>query len=202
MSKYISDTAAGKSISAYVILNPKGKHVATVRAHFSNSGVCLVNVHDFNGEFQHAKAGGYGYDKFSSALSGMTVDGHTMSDHSSTSGAPKPPKGRKTFPRDYKPRKGYSLANWASVSRATGRTMHSYAFRDMAEKELGLNDTSGATPRSSWTDEQWAQVSDLADKLEREWRESDDCETGYTSCHRESGLKYLEAIGYRVIQAI
>ena len=71
MSKYVRETAAGKSISAYVIM--KGaRHVATVQAHFSNGGRCLVNVWHTDGrEMQHASAGGYGYDKFTAALSGL-----------------------------------------------------------------------------------------------------------------------------------
>ena len=44
MKKQVRDTAAGKSLSAYVILNKKGKHVATVNAHFSNASVCTVDV--------------------------------------------------------------------------------------------------------------------------------------------------------------
>ena len=39
-------------------------------------------------------------------------------------------------------------------------------------------------------------------KLLAAWRERDDCERGYTSCFRKPGLDYLNAIGYRVIQAI
>lgn len=79
-SKYVTDTNAAKSVSAYVILK-KGKHIATVRAHFSNGGTCLVNVHDDKGGFQHGKAGGYGYDKFTAALRGLTIDGVTLNDH-------------------------------------------------------------------------------------------------------------------------
>ena len=71
MTKYVTDTKAGKSLSAYVILNKKGQHVATVRAHFSDGGTCLVNVHCDKDGFQRATAGGYGYDKFTAALSGL-----------------------------------------------------------------------------------------------------------------------------------
>lgn len=44
MAIQVRETAAGKSVSAYVVLNKKGQHVATVNAHFSNSGVCTVDV--------------------------------------------------------------------------------------------------------------------------------------------------------------
>ena len=102
----VSECAAAKSVSAYVILNPKGVHVATLRAH--HGGTCTVNVfqvgdvvnvrsyeaagfrqgdmnrdkylkaaHDAFG-FQVGRAGGGGYDKFTAALSGMIIDGHKM----------------------------------------------------------------------------------------------------------------------------
>jgi hypothetical protein len=44
MKTQVRETAAGKSISAYIVLNPKGKHVATVNAHFANSGMVTVDL--------------------------------------------------------------------------------------------------------------------------------------------------------------
>ena len=47
MTKYVRDTKAGKALSVKVILNKRGKHVATVQAHYSdnpNGSVCTVNV--------------------------------------------------------------------------------------------------------------------------------------------------------------
>jgi len=108
MTKYVSDTKAGKSISAWVIFKGKNR-IATVKAHFSDSGVCLVNVHDGKAGFQYARASGYGYDKFNSALSGMTIDGHVMTDH--CEGRYKPGT---VFPRGSKCPKGYSFANYSA----------------------------------------------------------------------------------------
>lgn len=78
--KQVRETKAGLSISAYVVLK-KGKPVATVNAHFSNAGTCTVDVWAIGHELQQGKAGGYGYDKFASALSGMVIDGVTLTDH-------------------------------------------------------------------------------------------------------------------------
>lgn len=195
-SKFVSDTAAGKSVSAFIILNPKGEHVATIKAHWSNGGICLVNVHDNKAGFQFAKAGGYGYDKFNSALSGLSIDGHIMSDHCSRDGAPKPPKGRKTFPRDYKPRKGYSLADWAFVSKTTGGCFYRDYWMNLACDQLNI------ARDANLSDYEFGQVYKLADKLKKDWKQSDDCEAGYMDCYRRSGLDYLSALGYRVIQAI
>ncbi len=81
MTNYVTDTAAGKSISAYVILK-NGKEVATVRASYSNGGTCLVNIFHMDGTpFQYKRARGYGYDKFTAALSGLTIAGIELSDH-------------------------------------------------------------------------------------------------------------------------
>lgn len=82
-SKFVSDTKAAQSVSAFIVLDKKGKLVAKVQAHYSNGGTVLVNVWDMTGklEMQHGKAGGYGYDKFAAALSGLVIDGHTMADH-------------------------------------------------------------------------------------------------------------------------
>lgn len=115
--KNVQETAAGKSISAWVILNRKREFVATVRAHYGNSGRVLVNIWDNKAGFQSASAGGYGYDKLGAALAGLSVDGHKLSDHCSRDGAPKPPRGRVTYPQDYKPPRGYHLANWADGSK-------------------------------------------------------------------------------------
>lgn len=80
--KQVRETTAGKSISAYVILNKKGEHVATVQSHYSNGGTCTVDVWSENGDpLQQGRAGGYGYDKFAAALAGLKIDGHTMADH-------------------------------------------------------------------------------------------------------------------------
>lgn len=83
MSKYVQDTKAAQSLSAFIILNKKGKVVAKVQAYYADSGGVLINVFDYTGkhEFQYGKASGYGYDKFTSALSGLIIDGHTMADH-------------------------------------------------------------------------------------------------------------------------
>lgn len=44
MKKQVRETAAGQSISAWVILNKKGGHVATVQAHYSNAGRVTVDI--------------------------------------------------------------------------------------------------------------------------------------------------------------
>lgn len=195
MTKYVSDTSAAKSVSAWIILNRKGQHVATVKAHYGNSRV-LVNVHCDKGGFQHATASGYGYDKFTAALSRLSIDGHKMTDHCEA--RLKPPRGLPCFPSDYKPRKGYSLANYGTWDRATGKRLDSYHWRDLAltrwREETGAGE-------SDWPDNP-ATINNAARCLAADADARGETISGYGSCFRDAGLKYLQAIGYRVIQAI
>lgn len=184
MTKYVRETAAGKSISAYIIM--KGaRQIATVQAHFGNGGRVLVNVwhHSGNVEMQHGSASGYGYDKFTAALSGLMIDGHEMTNHCGA--YQKPPRGLKYFPSDFKPRKGYRLANGGEYDAETGQRVTSYGLRDAAREELG--------EAASWED---------VDARAKELRQAKNIVRGYGSCYRLEGLKFLEAIGYTVIQAI
>jgi hypothetical protein len=218
MSKYVSQTAAGKSIKARLIM--KGtREVATVLTHYGNSGSVLVNVFqcseatrrsiearakagnpfkpqewDSEGRFQWARARGYGYDKETAALRGMNIDGHELTDHCDRTKAPKPPKGRRTYPYEMKAPKGYQFANYRQISRSTGRRVRSFDFIDKAKEQLSY--TSGGS------DEQWQAVHELAEKLENEWLQSEDCEAGYSDCYRLSGLGYLESLGYSVRQVL
>lgn len=181
MTKYVRETSAAKSIKAIVIMKGK-RHVATVQAHYGNSR-CLVNVwHNDGTPMQHGSASGYGYDKFTAALSGMTIDGHVMSDHSD--GRLSPPKAVGYFPADYKPRRGYQLANYGEYD-AAGKRFDSYEWRDMAIAQLGES-------------AEWDDVEALAKQL----RADANLTRGYSSCYKESGLSYLEALGYTVIGAI
>lgn len=131
MTKYVRETKAGKSISAWIIT--KGtRYVATVQSHYSDGGSVLVNVFqtdaaaqksakvlgkpwppknfdsDFTG-FLYGRAGGYGYDKFTAAISGLVIDGHRMSNHC---GASKKPPAAGVWPRDAKAPKGWRFANY------------------------------------------------------------------------------------------
>lgn len=198
MPRYVRETAAGKSISAWIILKA-GKEVATVQAHYGSGGAVTVNI--FQGEsaakrseaasgrgrkalyFQAATAGGYGDDKLTAALSGLWIDGHQLTNHCGES--LKPPRGLKYFPSDYKPRKGYRLANYGQFDRATGERIESYRWRELATAELG--ETA-----------EWETIKARTRELEN----AADTVGGYSSCYRVEGFNYLQAIGYAVIQGI
>jgi hypothetical protein len=138
MTKYVHETAAGKSIKAICILKGS-KVVAHVVAAYANSGGVLVNATQHGDAakrsyktalkrdpkikvdypedgltFQMGRAGGYGYDKFTAAISGFVIDGHEITNHC---GKRWPlPQGKKVFPRDFKAPKGYHMANYVSKS--------------------------------------------------------------------------------------
>lgn len=154
-SNLVSETSAGQSASAFVILKGK-RHVANVTAAYGKGGRVLVNVFNYGSEnksaplnMQHGSAGGYGYDKFTAALSGLEIDGHKLSNH--CDGRKEPPKGG-VWPKGSKAPKGWHFANFSTRDR---------------------------------------DGNDLPAELH-----------GWESCYRESGLDYLKARGYRVIQAL
>lgn len=200
--KRVDETPQGRAISAFVIMKGKRK-VATVQMRYGSGGGLLVNVFQDSDAAersamaahqtkikglseveatardmwaQSATAGGYGYDKSTAALSGMWIDGHQLTDHCSRKRAPKPPRGRTTFSQSATPRRGYSFANFTT-------------FLTDGDKPERIDQ------HKRRFDEAYAARVDAA-------IEADQVEKGYTDCYRESGLKYLEAMGYTVIQAI
>lgn len=202
MATQVRETAAGKSISAYVILNKKGQHVATVQAHYSNGGTVTVDVwnqgddacwrslvtarktghttdaalqkviakapdyyldhedrerwaaYDLFG-LQQGRAGGYGYDKFTAALSGLIIDGHTMADHCGQ--VPEAEKARHgLYARYRKAAPGDDMREWQAKAEKIGARF------------------------ANWDNEN----------------------NRYSSLHFTAGLDRLKALGYHVISAI
>jgi hypothetical protein len=165
-TKYVGETKAGKSISAWIVLNKRGVEIACIRSHYSDGGTCLVNVFNYGDEktnksaktkgFQSGTAGGGGYDKFTSALSRMEIDGIKLGNHCEYS---KKPPANGVWPKDFKAPKGWMLANY---------------------RESETIEVDGSFKRVPLPPEK----------------------CGFTSLYRLDGFKYLQAIGYRVIQAI
>jgi hypothetical protein len=172
-TKYVRETKAGKSVSAYLI-RKRGREIGTVLVHFSAGGTVLVNIFQRDASalrcakgdkqaarqflFQHATAGGYGYDKLTAALSGLYIDGHKLTNHCEVSLVP--PKGRKVWPRDATPPRGFRFANYHAKYITFG-------FDPKKHKNPNFRG-----------------------------------EEGYTNCYRESGLNYLKALGYIVDQVL
>lgn len=67
---------------AYIVLNKKGEHVATVNYRYGSGGGGVQCDVFCRGQLVHQKkAGGYGYDKATAALSDAIIDGYRMADH-------------------------------------------------------------------------------------------------------------------------
>ena len=137
----VRERPAGKAVSAYVILKGK-REVATVHVLRAPGGGVQVDVWQpyeaagrseaaarkagekippapkYGLTLQQARAGGYGYDKFTAAMSGTWIDGHKLTDHCGAS--LKKPRGMSYFPADFKAPKGYSLSNFGAYVKATG----------------------------------------------------------------------------------
>lgn len=193
MTKQVRETAAGQSISATVVLNKKGEHVATVQARYSNAGRVTVDVwstsvglegmckrpdlwaklptdKDYkSGAFdlwslQQGSAGGYGYDKYAAALAGLIIDGHTIADHCGQ--VPEAEKAR------------------AALLRAYRRAVVGNAVKTPAAREG------------------WQQKAKRIGCHFANWQQdADGCE-GWASLHFDQGLNRLESLGYTVINAI
>jgi len=116
-------------VAAKIVTHPKKDGYAKVLAAYPKDGAGRLTVYVVDGfgprfTTQRGRAGGYGYDKFTAALSGLTIDGHVMSDHSGADlMAAKLLKqygkialaGQDTTAIEAKIRaKGYSLTNWTS----------------------------------------------------------------------------------------
>lgn len=180
--KQVRETSAGKSISAFVILNKKGEQVATVQAHYSNGGRVMVDVwqtslalnncckrpdlwsqlpagqdymsaaYDLWG-LQQSNAGGSGYDCYTAALAGLIIDGHTLADHSGL--VPEDEKKRSALLKKY-------------------------------QRDPNAHD-----------DEYWREKAHAIGCRWANWTTD-----GWRSLHFISGLDRLECLGYRVIKAI
>lgn len=217
MATQVRETAAGKSISAYAVLNKKGEHVATVNAHFANSGRVTVDVWNLGGAadrclaaaakcgavtpaqldnaeaasrakrdwcqpeeharfaaydlfgMQQGSAGGYGYDKFTAALSRLWIDGHQLADNSGRGPA------TERLLAQYK--RACAKHQVRTPTEGQGVAV-AYAFPEGFDK--------------AWREKAAKMGAHFANYQGGRW----------TSLYLEAGLKRLETLGYRVIQAI
>lgn len=67
--------------TAFVVLNKKREHVATVQFRYSSGGSVQCDVWGQHTIIHQKKAGGGGYDKAAAALAGAVIDGFKLSDH-------------------------------------------------------------------------------------------------------------------------
>lgn len=134
-----AEAGAWKRASAYVVLSPTGEHVGSIKVAHPADGAGRMRVYvadwtrdrpadvdwaDFT-RWQAGAATGYGYDKFTAAIAGLTVAGFTFADHASPERPPYP-EGLDHYPAGFVPPPLFRMANprgdggWASCYRVAG----------------------------------------------------------------------------------
>lgn len=126
----IEDCAAFARVRVKVVTHPKKSGHARILCAYpeQRAGRLTVYIVDGFGErftTQKGTAGGYGYDKLTAALSSMTIDGHSLTDHcgqdeTSAKLLKAYGKARKDGEdgkkvEDKARKAGYSFTNWTSV---------------------------------------------------------------------------------------
>lgn len=111
-------------VASFTITHKKRKGYAVVNVAYPVPGhgerplsVFVIDAFGDSRTCQMGKAGGYGYDKVTAALSGLVIDGHTLANHSETDDKCKRLLKRaagKSYDecRALVKGKGYSFANW------------------------------------------------------------------------------------------
>ena len=224
--KQVRETSAGKSISAFVILNKRGEQVATVQAHYANSGRVTVNVwqtsialdncckrpdlwsqlptgQDYKYAayelwgFQESHAGGSGYDCYTAALAGLIVDGHTLADHSEReSWAAHHLFGLQQYSAGGSGYDCYTAALAGLIIDGHTIADHSGLVPEDEKKRSALLKKYQRDPRA-YGDEYWREKAHAIGCHWANWTTD-----GWRSLHFIGGLDRLERLGYRVIQAI
>lgn len=161
--------------AAYVVINKRGEHVATVHARYESGGAVQVDVWD-RYELTHQKnAGGYGYDKFTAALAGAVIDGHKLADHCRQGDAA------------HEKKKAALLRAYRRAA-AQGLTREQNAVWEQKARRIGCSFAN------------WCR--DNAAPVEADGKGG--TQHGYMWCslHTVAGLDRLEMLGYRVIRAL
>lgn len=206
MAKQVRETTAGAAISAYVVLNKKGEHVATVNAHYSNGGAVTVDVWNHGAAVMRS---------FDTARKIGRVSEKALAAHADRA----PDYYKEQADRiDWAARDLYGLQQ----SRAGG-----YGYDKFAAALAGLiidghtmADHCGRVPeaekaRAALLRRYAKAVAAGANGNGKEWREKAarigcnfanwgalNCGERYESLHFIDGLIRLQSLGYRVIQAI
>lgn len=173
---YISDKA---NVSASVILNRKGQHVATVRVLYPRDGAGVVRAEVYTpgeGVTFRGRASGYGYDKRTAALAGAVIAGVKLANHC----------GRGEDSHEIA--KARLMKRYISAAVRGATRAETEAF-EMKARAMGASFAN------------WCRAADMpsepGDKPGQVLH-------GYrwTSIHTRPGLERLEALGFRVISAV
>lgn len=126
----IEDCAAFSRVRVMVVTHPKKTGNARILCAYPKDGagrltVYIVDAFGDRNFTQKGTAGGYGYDKLTAAMSSMTIDGHSLSDHCGQDATSEKllkaygkerlagTAGDKTYDKARK--LGYNLTDWSTI---------------------------------------------------------------------------------------
>jgi hypothetical protein len=173
---YIADKS---NVAVRVILDKRGRHVATVRWLYPRDGAGSVRCEVYTpgeGITYRGRAGGYGYDKTTAALAGATIAGFRIANHC---GAAEP---------EHEARKARFMRRYIRAA-VQGMTREECAKWEARARAMGCHLANWC--RSS---DMPSEPGDNPGEVRHGYR--------YTSLHTRPGLERLEAAGFKVIDAV
>ncbi len=187
MAKQVRETTAGGQISAFVVLNKKGEHVATVNAHYSNGGRVSVDVWNIG----EAVARSFDTADKNGKVSQASRDDRSRSEWS-------------LFGLQQSSASGYGYDKFAAALAGLiidGHTMANHCGQ-VPECEKARQSLMRAYLKP-WKEGVTQKDWDIkARKLGASFANYRTENGRYMSLHFETGLRRLELFGYQVIQAI
>ena len=206
MANQVRETKAGRAISAYIVLDKKGAHVATINAHYSDGGRVTLDVWNIGNavmrSFETALKIGRVSDKALAAMAEKAPDYYK--DQASREDW----AARDMFGLQQSSAGGYGYDKFAAALAGLiidGHTManHCGQVPEDEKKRAALMRAYIQAVESGAP----AGAKEWRDKAARigchftNWTKCGDFER-WSSLYFESGLSRLECFGYRVIQAI
>ena len=198
MIKQVRETAAGQSISATVILNKKGEHVATIQAHCSNAGRVTVDV------WNHGDAVARCYAMKNPNTGGAATYGRWLAECDA--------QAYGLFGLQQGSAGGYGYDKHAAAM--TGLIIDGHTIADHCGQVPEDEKARAALLRAYWkavkagkantaeTRDGWQQKAKRIGCHFANWQQDADGCAGWASLHFDQGLTRLESLGYTVISAI
>lgn len=203
MTKQVRETTAGKSISAYVVLNKAGRHVATVQAHYGNGGTVTVDVWNIGDTTtkRSAEAMGYTFDAFDKVATFNGKPTTRAGDYAyKVAGLQQGRAGGGGYDKFAAALSGLYIDGHAMTDHC-GATLKRPAARLWTDADKAKLKAKGYT-LSGWSAGVEPGAAWPAERSRHNRQGVADDVSGYTTAYRLTGLEYLTAIGYQVVQAI
>lgn len=221
MATQVRETSAGKSISAYVVLNKKGEHVATVQGHYSNSGRVTVDVWNVGDRTTErclaaaVKCGAVTPAELAKAVAASEAkrDWGTQ-DHEAFAaydmfGMQQSSAGGGGYDKFAAALAGLWIDGQQMADHCGSVANAAKAKAALLAQYCKFHDYSGEVARAAengWDQKYWDKRAAKIGARFTNWSQqpigSKSCAPRYTSLHFQPGLERLETLGYKVIQAI